>query len=346
LVGIAKSIKLAERGAPLLFFMKIFVGFLALLPVALLPANPILPAALPKPAGLKAVIETRQTAIYSVPKPKEAVRTEAVKIFTDAGWLPYGEAGETRYFKRGKVKALLTVSSAPNDTGKSMVTYMAETMSADLPAPPGATDIQYSETTKRLSFFSTQTPDQIDAAYRKLVEPAGWATTMKKPATTDLDYVVIYRHPTEGMIRLEMRPGPEKVLATVIYSTLQDVQAEEARAKAQGDALRKKLAAQAAAANPEVHLTVPKGTSKHFATKGGYALVMAPGTAMEGAKKISAELQQQGWKPGADLPLARETGMIELSRDNLRASIVFMDPGGIPAEITLLAPDVSIKVKP
>ena len=326
--------------------MKFPLLFLALLPIGSLLADPILPAALPKPAGLKVVIETPQTAVYSIPKPKETVRAEAGKIFTDAGWVSYGEAGETRYFKRGKVKALLTVSSVPNDAGKSMVTYMVEAMSADLPAPSGATEIQYSETTKRLSFFSTQTPDQVDGAYRKLLEPAGWGTTMKGPDKTDLDYVVIYRHPTEGMIRLEMRPGPEKLLASATYSTLQEVQAEEARAKVQGDTLRKKFAAQAAAPKPEVHLTVPKGATKHFATKGGYAIAMASGTAMEGAKKISAEFQQQGWKPGAELPLVRETGMIELSKDNLRASIVYMDPGGIPAEITLMAPEVGIKIKP
>lgn len=326
--------------------MKIPAFFVALLLAAPLRAEAPLPSALPKPAGFKVVIETPHTAIYAVPRPPESVRAEAIKIFTDSGWAPYGEAGDTRYFKRGKVKALLTVSSVPNDAGKSMVTYMAETMSADLPAPLGATELQYSETTKRLSFFTTQTPDQLDAAYRKLLEPAGWTTTMAKPDKTDLDYEIIYRHPTQGMIRLAMRPGEGKLLATAGYSTLSEVQAEEARAKAQGDALRKKLAAEASAPKPEVLLSIPKGSTKHFGTKGGYAFVMSPGTAMEGARTISAELQKQGWKVGTELPLARETGMINLTRDDLRASVVYMDPGGIPAEITLMAPDVGIKLKP
>jgi hypothetical protein len=73
---------------------------------------------------------------------------------------------------------------------------------------------------------------------------------------------------------------------------------------------------------------------------------MTPGTAMQAAQKISAELQKQGWQPGAALPLAPETGMIELSRESLRLSLVYMDPGGIPAEITIMAPEVVFKVKP
>jgi hypothetical protein len=327
--------------------MKLLAFFLVLASplLAQSPAAPA-PAALPKPAGLKAVAETPHTAIYSAASAAEAMRAEVAKSFSAAGWVPYGESGETQNFKKGKVKALATVSASPVQAGTSMISYMVEGMSADIPLPPGVRDAQYSDSSKRLTFATAQTPDELDAVYRKLLAPAGWSTTMAKPEKSDFDYVVYYRHPTEGLIQLVMRPGEEKLLATATYQTQAEVEVEKARAAAQGDAIRKKLAAEARAPLPEVSLSLPKGVRKHFAVKNGYAIVLASGTGMETARKIGAELEAQGWKAGQLAPLAPVTGMLEFTKDSLRITLTYMDPGPVPAEISLAAPNLVIRVKP
>lgn len=139
-----------------------------------------------------------------------------------------------------------------------------------------------------------------------------------------------------------MRPGEGTVRAAVTYQT----DAEEARAQKQGDKLRAKFAAEATAPPPEVHLVLPEGTTKHFAVKNGYAIVLKPGTAKKGAEKIRATLQEQGWTTGQSVPLVKETGMMELTRDPLRLTITYRDPGVLPAEITIAAPKIVIKAKP
>lgn len=304
------------------------------------------PSQLPRPAGLKAVSETQYSAIYSAAGSADEVRAEAVKSFSAAGWVPYGEAGETLYFKKGKVKAQLTVSASPVKPGTSMVSYLAEGMSADLPLPPDARDAQYSDSTKRLTFASSQTPDEVDTAYRKLLAPAGWTTTMAKPEKFDFDYCINYRHPSEGLIELVMRPGEEKLLVTATYKTQAEVEAEKAKAAAQGDALRKKLAAEANAPKPEVNLALPKSVKQHFAVTNGYTIELASGSGMETAKKIGAQLQAQGWKAGQPMPLAPETGMLEFTKDSLRITLTYMDPGPVPAQISIAAAGVVIKAKP
>lgn len=304
------------------------------------------PSELPRPAGLKVVSDTPYSAIYSAVGSAEAVRADAMKSFSTSGWVPYGEAGETQYFKKGKVKALLTVSASPAKPGTAMVSYMVEGMSADIPLPPGGKEAQYSESSKRLTFASAQTPEEVDVAYRKLLASAGWSTTMAKPEKFELDFVVIYRHPTEGMIELAMRPGEEKLLVTATYQTQAEVEAEKAKAAAQGDAIKKKLAAEANAPLPEVNISLPKGVKKHFAVKNGYAIVLASGAGMAAAKKIGEDLLAQGWAAGRSLPLAPQTGMLEFTKESLRIGLTYMDPGPVPAEISISAPGVVVKANP
>lgn len=303
-------------------------------------------AELPKPAGLKAVSETPPSAIYSSSASVEKARDEAAKSFAAAGWVPYGEAGPTRYYKKGKALAQLMIGSTPPPENKTMLTYMVEKISADLPAPDGATDLRYTERQKRLGFATRQTPDEVAAAYRKLLAPGGWFTKMEKPEKDDFDQVMIYRHPTEGMIRLDMRPGPESLLVNVTYQTQKEVEAEEAKAAAQGKALKEKLAAAANAPQPEAVIPLPKGTTKNFPMKGGLAIKLSAGTAQGGAQAISKELQAQGWQEVPGGAEAKETGMINLSRGDQSITVVYMDPGMVPAEITIQAAGVALKPKP
>lgn len=169
---------------------------------------------------------------------------------------------------------------------------------------------------------------------------------MPKPDKTDLDFVIIYRHPSEGMIRLDMRPTGDNLRVAATYQTKEEVEAEKTQAAAQGERIKAKLAAGANAPMPEFFVSAPQGMTKQVAMKGGLTIVLKPGAAMRAAQGISAELQSQGWKDERSLPLVPQTGMIHLTREKLQLTIVFMDPGPVPAEVTITAPKVSIKVKP
>jgi hypothetical protein len=313
----------------------------------LLAGDPIpSPAALPKPPGWKAVAETPDVAIYEAPGAAEAVRQDVAKAFAAAGWTPYGSTGETRSFKKGRVKAQSTVNPPPAPTAKTMVSFMVEALSADLPLPPDGKDVQFTSSTKELGFTTGQTPEELAVTYGKLLEPAGWFTKMAKPDQDELDRVMIFRHATEGKIELKVRPLEVGWRATATYQTQAEVDAEQARAKKQGDALRAKLAAEGAAPRPEVLITLPKGTTRHFPVKNGLTIELKVGTGLAGAKTISAGLKQQGWTETAPVPLAKETGHLEFTRDTLRLTITYMDPGPVPAEMTIAAPQMTLRVEP
>ena len=78
------------------------------------------PGKLPVPSGVKAVYQGDPTAMYetdaAVPATADAIRN----LFVAQGWVPYGKAGDSDYFKQNAILVTSTVSSAPARGGKTM----------------------------------------------------------------------------------------------------------------------------------------------------------------------------------------------------------------------------------
>ena len=64
-------------------------------------------------------------------------------LFVGQGWVPYGKAGDTDFFKQNAILVTATVSSAPAQGGKTMIQYSNQLISADIPAPPNVDDLRY-----------------------------------------------------------------------------------------------------------------------------------------------------------------------------------------------------------
>ena len=73
------------------------------------------------------------------------------KLLTAQGWQPYGDAGDSRYFKKNAVKLSARTFSAPGQEGKTVIDLTSELLSVDLPAPPELIRAQYSDSTRELS---------------------------------------------------------------------------------------------------------------------------------------------------------------------------------------------------
>ena len=63
--------------------------------------------------------------------------------FVAQGWVPYGKAGDSDYFKQNAILATVTVSSAPARGGKTIIQYSNQLISSDIPAPPNVDDLRY-----------------------------------------------------------------------------------------------------------------------------------------------------------------------------------------------------------
>jgi hypothetical protein len=320
-----------------------------ILTAAALLAGPVLHAApldlskLPAPAGSKPLAVFPQTAIYVTEAGVSETVEACAKLFTGQGWVPYGGSGNTRNYKRGTDLLTIMVQSAPGQGGKTTASYTADTMTADIPAPPEAQEIQFSNTTKRLTFFSPRSPDEIAGYYRTALAADGWTTKMEKPDKSDFRFVMIYRHPAKGMLLAEMTPTEGRSLTTVTYSTAEEVAAEQAKAAAQGAAIKAKLAKEAGAPKPKVLIPLPADVVSKALIKNSLKFNVTAGKAKAAVEGIRKQLTGSGWKE-ENATLDAAAGLVTFSREGQMLSIDYMDPGFMPGEVGVKASGVEIEI--
>src|SRR5215475_13752319 len=152
------------------------------------------PGKLPVPPNVKPVYVGDPTAMYTndaaVPATAEAIRN----LFIAQGWVPYGKAGDSDYFKQNAILAMSTVSSAPAQGGKTMIQYSNQLISSDIPAPQGVDDLRYIDEPPELT-FSTANKDAAIEFYQKALAAAGWKPTTDKLIDIDEKPTMIFRNP-------------------------------------------------------------------------------------------------------------------------------------------------------
>lgn len=288
----------------------------------------------PLPPGAKRIHADVYSAIYAMDSPADKTTETCAKLLLTQGWEPYGFAGLTRYYKRDGVRLLATIQPEAGRTDRTMITFSSETMSADIPLPPDSEEVQYNNTAKRLGFLSALTPEGVAEFYRKALAPAGWFTRMEKPDKTDFTYAIIFRSPKEEMMQIEMVPTSGKLRATATYQTAEEVAAEKQRVATGMAALKEKLAREAVAPKPKVTLTLPSGTLSKALTKQSLKLNLPAGKAKPAVESLRKELLAAGWKE-SNATLDPVGGTVQLSRESHTLTIVYLDPGFMPAEITV-----------
>jgi hypothetical protein len=144
------------------------------------------------------------------------------------------------------------------------------------------------------------------------------------------------------MVRIEMTPGGESLRAAVKYFNADDVAAEDAKAAAQKAKLMDKLAAAANA--PKLLIALPADIKSKALRKNTLQFNLPIGRAQPAVEAIEKDLIGSGWKrTGGNLQ--KETGNLQLTKDALSLSVVYMDPGFMPAEVTLTSTGVELDVK-
>ena len=119
------------------------------------------PGKLPVPSGVKPVYVGDASAMYVTDAAVAATADDVRKLLLAQGWVPYGSAGDSAYYKQNAIRVGATVSSAPAQGGKTMISYTSELMSADLPAPPDAADLHYADSTQEITFDTAANKDAV-----------------------------------------------------------------------------------------------------------------------------------------------------------------------------------------
>ena len=197
-------------------------------------------AKLPVPAGCAPLYVTPVSTAYVTAQPVPETAEQVRALLVAAKWVPYGEAGESSYFKRNAVKLAVRVTAAPGQGGKTVVEFSSEQMSADLPAPPKSTRIQYADVTKSLSFDTSLSQDEVAAFYREVLAQDAWKATTENLIKIDFEHLLIFRNPPLDLLELKLTTVDNVTRGELRFQTKAEVDELEKQLKEQdGDPRRR-----------------------------------------------------------------------------------------------------------
>ena len=315
--------------------------------IALQNHGNIRPGKLPVPSGVKAVYVGDSAAMYvteaGVPETAAAVR----KLLLDQRWIPYGVAGDSTDFKQNNIRVTATVSSAPAQGGKTMISYSSVVMSADIPAPPDAEDLRYSDQNQELRFETASNKETVVDYYRKALVANGWEATLDHTVQIDARDEMIFRNPAKDMLTLALssdRGGKLPVSvqfqsAAEIAELDRRIKEEAPRIRAEAEAKQAERDAWVAEANkplPKVAVTLPAGANDIEQTKGEIKFTVAKGRARAAAQILQKQFRDAGWKEEI-ATLEAMAGALSFSKDNQGITINYTDTGVLPSEIDISA---------
>lgn len=302
---------------------------------------------LPKPGGIKPIYVGDATAMYVTDATVPATALECRKLLLARGWQPYGSAGDSNWFKQNAVRLNVTVSSAPAQGGKTVISYSGELMSADLPAPEDAEDLRYSDATRELSFESGQKQNQMVEFYKQTLARTHWEPTLAKTVEIDERPTMIFRNPGKDMLTLSFssdRRGKAPVSlqyqsAAEIAELERAIKAKAPQIKAELQRREAKAAAEYAEAHkpsPKVQVTMPSGAHDFGQSAGEIRFTVNKGEAKAVAAMWRKQFVDAGWKEDV-ATLESMVGAISLSKGQMNLTIQYTDTGFTPPEVNISA---------
>lgn len=184
---------------------------------------------LPKPENSEVLYEFPVSIAYVTPDPVDATAGNVDKALQAAGWEPYGQAGDTRFYRQNAIRLLATIGAAPAQEGKTVVTYFTELLSAELPAPTDAKQLQYSEPPVQLTVDYAGDLAAADGWYRERLGKMGWKPTTENPVKQGFEYFVIYRNEPGEMLEINFREVDDITRLTLRFTTAEEFAAMEKR---------------------------------------------------------------------------------------------------------------------
>lgn len=299
---------------------------------------------LPVPADAKAIYVGPQVAMYATESPLAKTVEATRKQLLAQGWQLYGTAGDVQFFKQNAIRLTASIAAAPAQGGKTSISFSAEQLSADIPAPAETVQLQYSDSTKQILFDTKDTEDNIVAFYRKALDAAGWKATTDNTIKIDWKNVLIFRNAAKDMLTMEMYfVKDEKVLrVTVKHQSAAEVAAIEKRLDEQAAAAKMKKDQEKNAKLPTVKITLPKGATLTEVTKKQLEFTVGAGKAKAAATSIRKALKEAGWKE--DVTAAEDMlGEIGFTKDKQEISLSYVDTGIMPAEFTIKGTRVELE---
>jgi hypothetical protein len=344
---------ISDESASAMFARDGFVVSLSVIPfeatgvsVRLQNLGNVKPGKLPVPPGAKPVYIGEPTAMYETGAALVATADAIRNLFVAQGWVPYGKAGDSDFFKQNAILATATVSSAPAQGGKSTIQYSNQLISADIPAPPNVEDLRYVDEPPELTFATTNQDAVVDF-YRKTLAAAGWKSTIDKMVDVDGKPTMIFRNPSKEMITLSMPYDyGDKLGVSVRFQSAAEIAERDRRIKEEAPKLR--AAAEAKAAKeaaelaerskvPKVAVTLPADAKDVKETKDSIKFTVGKGKAKAAVEFFRKQFRDAGWKENF-ASMAGMSGAASFSKeDGQNVTVTYTDTPISPSEVSLSA---------
>ena len=295
---------------------------------------------LPILKGAKTLHSFPQSEAYLTELPKTDAATEIGKLLRAQKWEPYGTAGDVMFFKRQAIRLSVNVATAPAQGNKTVVTYSAEQMSADLPAPAETIRLQYSDSTKNVFFDVVSEEADIHRFYNETLAKSGWKPTLDKPIKIDFHDTVIYRNDAKDLLRLEMYTVEDKLRVSVTHQSAAEIEAIEAAIKA--DALAKKNRPKTENKPGVLAITLPAEAKDVETTKMEIKFNIADGKSKSFAESLRKSLKADGWKETSS-KFDAMFGLLIMENGKQEVKVMYVETGVIPAEVTINGDGVELE---
>jgi hypothetical protein len=297
---------------------------------------------LPVPPDAKPLYAFPASVAYVTEKSVKETSETLRSMLLAEGWEPYGDAGESLYFKKNAVKISAWPSVAPAQGNKTVIQYGSTLMSVDLPAPSKALRVAYADTTKAISIDVDMKAQELFDFYRESLGKSGWKATTKAPFKDGFQEMALFRNDAKDIITMTMHNVSGKLRANVDHQTeaefnerIKRAEAADAKRKADSTERRKMIAKKEAAKKEIVSITVPSQATDLKSTKDRLEFKLPSGTAKAAVEALRDELVQSGWKANASALQAVAGSVLLTKKPSGTVSLTYVDTGVSDAEVTI-----------
>lgn len=301
---------------------------------------------LPVPPGAKFQYAFPGVSSFETTASVDETAAAVKQLLLDQGWQVYGSAGDVMTFKKNAVELNARVLAPPAQPGKTVIDYSAVQLSADLPAPADAEHVQYADDLKQLNLHAHGKPNEVAAWYQKALAPAGWKSTTDHPIHDGLKSFMIFRNPAKDLLNLDMWDlrKEKKVRVTLNHQSAAEVEVWDRKADELIAAKRKQDEEERTKPKPKAVIRLPAGAADIEASKTEIEFHVGTGMGKAAVDAVVKQLTAAGWK--SESPVGDNmAGQLSLEKDGHSVKILYIDPGFIPAQITITGLGVELEQK-
>jgi len=195
---------------------------------------------LPMPGGAKELYAMPMMAMFMTSSNVADTNAKCKKLLAEQGWEPFGDTTVSFFVKKNAVRLQVMVSESPAEAGKTAIQISCEQLSADLPAPPDALQLQYSDATGQYLFDSPLGKEHWVEYFTTTLGKGGWKPTTENLVKIDFREHLIFRNPQKDMIELQFSEFEGKTRIQVQFQSAalvaeMEKMADEAGARARSD---------------------------------------------------------------------------------------------------------------